>query len=74
MKKLQLSLESLKVDSFTTDVRTSGRGTVQAASLFEPTGYTYCIQCTGNTGETNYCQTQNSCFGGPVTTCGEQTE
>lgn len=78
MKKLHLSLESLKVDSFTTDEATELRGTVQGASIIEPTGYTYCIPCGGTEtgGAECYTQTQKprmTC-GGPAMTCGPYTE
>ena len=78
MKKLHLSLDSLKVVSFTTDVPAAARGTVHGASIFEPTGLTYCIQCGSNDTYDWGCPPEterlNTCDGRPGGPCGPQTE
>jgi hypothetical protein len=50
MKKLQLSVESLRVDSFVTDAAADRRGTVQARS-WTPTYGTFCWPGCGNSGD-----------------------
>jgi hypothetical protein len=47
MKKLRLSLDTLQVDSFTTDVVGGFRGTVEGHSTIIPTGDTICVFCQG---------------------------
>ena len=49
MPKLHLDVETLEVESFTTDEEGEGRGTVHARSFIGPTYYTYCIPCGSDT-------------------------
>jgi hypothetical protein len=55
MKKLHLNVDSLQVESFTTDGTATMRGTVRGESIFEPSGYTYCIPCGGGGYDTDDC-------------------
>lgn len=79
MKKLHLSLESLRVDSFTTDAHGAARGTVHGESIIEPSGYTYCIPCGGGGDETDYCGVETemgypTCDDRPDGECAPKTE
>ncbi|MFL5380898.1 MAG: hypothetical protein ACJ8GN_00095 [Longimicrobiaceae bacterium] len=59
MKKLELNLEDLQVDSFDTQARPHARGTVLANDSEPPTeGYSECTGC--NTGAGSGCDTNDA--------------
>ena len=48
MRKLRLDFETLRVESFATEVSSVRRGTVQGQSLLEPSHYSICpVICGG---------------------------
>lgn len=84
MKKLELNLDDLQVDSFDTQPRTRGQGTVFANESEIATGCMSCptyhySDCTGcNTGEGTGCDSVDACcmagtYGGRTcdTTCAQ---
>ena len=49
MRKLRLSVEELRIESFATDANSSRRGTVQGQSYWEPSHITVCPYiCSGD--------------------------